>query len=280
MLCTRMNFPRFATLWMSCAAAATLSVAACSSDDSSPAAPPPDAASQTDSTSSAPETGGGDVAAATNDANLDANSGANLDASADGDATLAAATCASPGMPTAGPADTHCALGDGGFMVQTTSQASCMPDVGALPDDGGDTCAYNNTNFGMSSDDDDCKYHVSWTSTPICEGGNGVFFTVTATYTTATGALGAPLTGANTKIESFTTTAGDWDSATYCDTGSTHPGPSGFAPTVEGPPGTYTGAVIFDVPGQWTIRFHFNEMCLDVLPDSPHGHAAYHITVP
>jgi hypothetical protein len=28
------------------------------------------------------------------------------------------------------------------------------------------------------------------------------------------------------------------------------------------------------------VRFHFYEDCLDLLPDSPHGHAAYFIDVP
>ena len=48
----------------------------------------------------------------------------------------------------------------------------------------------------------------------------------------------------------------------------------------EGPPGTYTGRIVFDEAGEWTVRFHFNENCLDVLPDSPHGHAAFHLTLP
>ena len=50
---------------------------------------------------------------------------------------------------------------------------------------------------------------------------------------------------------------------------------------VEEPPGTYTiRPVVFDEAGDWTVRFHFNELCCDVVPDSPHGHAAFHIHVP
>jgi hypothetical protein len=45
--------------------------------------------------------------------------------------------------------------------------------------------------------------------------------------------------------------------------------------------GAYTiGPVVFDQPGLWTIRFHLHENCADLLPDSPHGHAAYYINVP
>lgn len=192
----------------------------------------------------------------------------------------AASACAHPGGPTAGPKDDHCTLDDGGMMVQPTSQASCMPDVGAPGDDGGDnSCAYGATNFGQESDDDDCKYHVKWSSTPICEGAPGAVFTVVATNK----GDGSPLTGAQPGVEAFTTSPGDWDAADFCDTMSTHPSApagGGYWPLTEGPAGTYTGPVQFDVAGQWTVRFHFYHECLDVLPDSPHGHSAYHITVP
>ena len=187
----------------------------------------------------------------------------------------AASMCAHPGGPTLGPKDDHC-----GMMIQPTSQASCMPDVGAPGDDGGDnSCAYGATVFGQESDDDDCKYHVTWSSTPICEGAPGVIFTVVATNKTD----GTPLAGAQPGVEAFTTSPGDWDAHTFCDTMSTHPSApagGGYWPLSEGPAGTYTGPVQFDLAGQWTVRFHFYHECFDVLPDSPHGHAAYHLTVP
>lgn len=197
--------------------------------------------------------------------------------------------CANPGMPTPGPKDTHCALPDGGRTAQPTRASSCTPDVGAPgPSDattdtggGGARCGYGPTMFGMESDDDDCKYHVKWTSTPICEGTPGVLFTVIVTHKTD----GSPLTGGNLGLEVFTTSSGDWDSAAFCDTMSTHPSiptnsPNGYWTLTEGQPGTYSGYVAFDQAGQWTIRYHFKPDCLDVLPDSPHGHAAYHISVP
>jgi hypothetical protein len=124
--------------------------------------------------------------------------------------------------------------------------------------------------YNTSGDDDDCKYSVSYTSTPICEN-NGTYFVVTANYLTRNG---APLTGASTFAE-------------LC-LSDTHPAPAldsrppqGSQQVVEGPPGTYTiGPVEFDAPGDWTVRFHFNEVCCDVAPSSPHGHAAFHVTVP
>jgi hypothetical protein len=126
--------------------------------------------------------------------------------------------------------------------------------------------------FGHEGDDDDCKYHVSWTSTSICEGAGGVEFTVVATYLGTT----KPVTGAHIHPEVFTTTPGD----AACDDMSTHESPSTFEILGENPPGTYTGRILFDKPGQWTVRYHLNENCLDVLPNSPHGHAAFHLTVP
>ena len=194
--------------------------------------------------------------------------------------TTQAATCVTAGAATPGPTDSHCQLPDGGVTVQSTSQASCM--VSPSGDDGGGGCRYGATEYGMASSDDDCKYDVSWTSTPICEQGSGaapapVIFTVTVTHKDD----GTPLKGAGTQAEVFTTTPGDWDAGDYCDTLSKHVDDNNlFNAMTEGPPGTYVGPVYFDQPGQWTVRFHFFEVCLDGLADSPHGHAAFHITVP
>jgi hypothetical protein len=65
-----------------------------------------------------------------------------------------------------------------------------------------------------------------------------------------------------------------------CDNVSTHPGPNSGVVLDEGPPGTYSGRIAFDQPGQWTVRFHFHEECADLRDTSPHGHVAFHITVP
>jgi hypothetical protein len=184
--------------------------------------------------------------------------------------TSGAASCASPGEATPGPKDTHCASPDGGITVQSTRQASCcvMGDAG-----GPGTCPYSATMFGHEGDDDDCKYHVAWTSSPICEGAGGVEFSVVATYL----GTGKPVTGANIRPETATTTP---PNDAGCDDMGTHLSPSTFSTFAEDSPGTYKGRIVFDRPGAWTVRFHLFENCFDVLPDSPHGHAAFRLSVP
>jgi hypothetical protein len=187
--------------------------------------------------------------------------------------------CASPGEATPGPADDHCASS----AAQPTDAAACfIDDAGASDPDAGDAgassepCAYGDTQFGQEGDDDDCKYHVAWTSTPICEGAGGVIFTVTATnLTDGTAATGIPH---GIVTEPFIPSIAD----AACDDRTTHPGPSTGGLLVETPSGSgiYVGSVVFDAPGDWTLRFHLHEECFDVLPDSPHGHIAFHIAVP
>ena len=196
-------------------------------------------------------------------------------------------TCASPGKPTAGAADTHC----NGVPTQAVSQASCgindagLSGGGTVGDsgvDGGDTdagasedCDYGATMFGNEGDDDDCKYHVVWSSTEICEGMPGVTFTATITSKTD----GSPVSGVpdGLILEVFQPT----DINASCDDMSTHPSPEADN-LIEAPAGSgiYKGRVVFDASGQWTVRFHIHEECSDVLDDSPHGHAAFRVTVP
>jgi len=193
-------------------------------------------------------------------------------------------TCSAPGTGvTAGARDNHCSQEDGsvnGTPPQTVSAASCSVngdagggggDSGVAPGPCGENGPdYGATMYGNEGDDDDCKYHTTWEATPICEN-DGVYFTVKANYQTRNA---APLTGACTFAE-------------IC-LNDTHPGPNidarpptGNQIVVESPPGTYTiGPVQFDEPGDWTVRFHFNEICCDIADDSPHGHAAFHVKVP
>jgi hypothetical protein len=140
---------------------------------------------------------------------------------------------------------------------------------------GGAQCPYGSTIYGSEGDDDDCKYHVAWSATPICEQPGGVTFTVVTTRKVD----GSPLTGAGTIAEVIATTPGDQDAASYCDDMSLHGGPNNGVKLTEGPAGTYVGPIEFDRSGAWTVRFHFFENCTDA-PDAPHGHVAFHITVP
>jgi len=170
-------------------------------------------------------------------------------------------TCTTPGGPVSGSPDTHCVDPDGGTaIVNPTSQASCHPDGGA----GADAAPsdYGPALYGVEGDDDDCKYHVKWSATTVCEN-QGVVFTFTATNKVD----GTPVTGAGVETELFLN--------------PTHPAPTPFVTSTEGPPGTYTTQPgRFDAPGQWTVRFHLFEQCSDLLGDSPHGHVSFLVDVP
>lgn len=170
-----------------------------------------------------------------------------------------------------GAQDMHCVAPDGSIITQSTSQTDCQfrppPDAALPPDAPGTTGPdaapdFGATMYNASGDDDDCKYHVSWTSTPIQEHTN-VFFTVKAEVHNST----TPVTGANIFAEVYLS--------------DTHEAPPTNQTAVEMPPGTYkVGPIQFDEPGMWTVRFHLFENCLDYADDSPHGHAAFYLDVP
>lgn len=217
---------------------------------------------------------------------------------ADTNAVMTDVTCANPGGAEPGAADTHCV----GMTPQPVSQAACFvsdsgaaataeddaagstqgdaagsaqtdaasPQPGPCGENGGD---FGTTMYGSEGDDDDCKYHVSFTvDGEICDSG-GFYFIVTASYLTQGG---APLTGAAPYAEVC------WNQDdTHVPPNADFPYPAGSQQVMENPPGTYKiGPIVLDEPGTWTVRFHFNEECYDVLPDSPHGHAAFFIDVP
>jgi hypothetical protein len=180
-------------------------------------------------------------------------------------------TCAAPGGPATGAADVHCKEADGGMITQVTGVCEPLCADGGLPPplDAGPVLSsdYGATMFGVAGFDDDCKYKVAWSSTPICDG-NDVTFTVTASKTVG----GDALTGAKPYIEYYKIEAGG-----QLHFSSVQPIQ---APT-EKPGGIYDiGPLAFDEAGQWTIRFHFNEDCCDDPANSPHGHAAFFIDVP
>jgi hypothetical protein len=176
---------------------------------------------------------------------------------------LVAAACGSSsggsgptGGPVSGALDTHCSLGDGGVRAQVVDLSTCHANVPpGTPD-------YGPTLYNSEADDDDCKYHVKFTETPVRRNEN-VTFTVTA----ATKADGLPATGANIDAEVFLN--------------DTHPAPNSGQQTSEKPGGVYqVGPIKFDAAGRWTVRFHLHEDCQDSTDDSPHGHVAFYIDVP
>jgi len=194
-------------------------------------------------------------------------------------------TCSgATGGSVSGPEDDHCGLPDGGEIIQPTTAAGCTsmvapPGSDAAAPDAGDPCpgdmgAYGAVMYNTWGSDDDCKYDVSWQSTPICVG-QPVYFTVIATKRQD----GSPLLGVETG-GTFVPANPRPDVVLACS----HPIPNTPAPRDPSPsvaPGTYVvGPVVFDKSGDWVFRFHFNEECLDIADDSPHGHAAFHINVP
>jgi hypothetical protein len=162
---------------------------------------------------------------------------------------------AAVGGPVTGALDSHCA----GLPIVVVNSASCT----ATPEPGGDA-EEPAVLFNAEGNDDDCKYRVSFTSTPVRLNQN-VTFTVTV-KSLDPAHLDAPVTGADPSIEG---TQGDF-----------HALPNNGTVTAAAVPGTYTiGPVKFDASGAWVTRFHFFEDCADV-PESPHGHVAFYLYVP
>jgi hypothetical protein len=163
-----------------------------------------------------------------------------------------------PAGPVAGPPDDHC-----GAKVQMVDPAVCMagpPDASAS--DGGED--EEEIRYNAEADDDDCKYHMSFTTTAV--GLNkDVFFTVKATK--KSDGTAAPW-GAQDDIEAFTEDM-------------THPAPNITGKPVQSPVGTMKfGPVRFDRAGRWVVRFHIQHACTDNDEASPHSHAAFFINVP
>jgi hypothetical protein len=170
------------------------------------------------------------------------------------------------GGPVSGAADMHCTAPDGGLSVQSTDQASCQarPDAAppGTPDADPNASDFGATMFGSKGNDDDCKYHYEWTSTPVYRNYD-IHFTLTLTHL----GDGTPATGADPYIEA---TLNDQFSAPPTD-----------SKTKETAPGVYDiGPVQFDMPGMWLVRFHVYHTCLDLVDTSPHGHAAFWLNVP
>ena len=188
----------------------------------------------------------------------------------------------SPSGVVIGALDNHCTASDGGLTIQTigacvvidptsvpSNAASCNVsfngDAGAAADDsdgGVATSDYGATMYGAAGNDDDCKYYVSWTATPIQENGD-TYFTVSALRL----ADMMPATCAGVRPD--------------VSLSISHGAPAPKNPSTEIAPGVYkVGPIKFDAPGIWTVRFHFFEECSDTPDDSPHGHAAFYVKVP
>jgi YtkA-like len=116
--------------------------------------------------------------------------------------------------------------------------------------------------FGTTGADDECKYDVSWSSTPIRLAEDFVVTTVVKSRVD-----GKPVTGADVRIQAFLS--------------DVHPAPATLPTVTETAPGVYrVDPIRFDRSGRWTMRFHFFDTCSEIQPDSPHAHAAFFVDVP
>jgi hypothetical protein len=169
-----------------------------------------------------------------------------------------------------GEADNHCV----GMEPIVVNQASChatATDAGTSSDDGGASDDGGGmeqlpVHFGSEADDDDCKYHASFTTTPVLVNAN-VTFNVTVTHLSG----GAPATNADVVLEA------------YLADNLFHVIPNNGTKTTETPSGSgkyVMKPIKFDQSGRWVVRFHFYETCDDILEDSPHGHVAFYYDVP
>lgn len=173
------------------------------------------------------------------------------------------ATCPHPGQATPGAQDTHCAgVTPQSVALSTCHQGAPAGDANTMAADGNMLMSvYGPAMYGTQGSDDDCKYNVTWHADPICEN-QDVMFYVMPTYL----ADGGAVTGAKPRLEVFLN--------------DTTPAPNTNQVPTETSPGAYSvGPIRFDRPGQWTIRWHLFEDCTDYAESSPHGHAAFYVTV-
>jgi hypothetical protein len=189
-----------------------------------------------------------------------------------------------------GAGDAHCAGKSVAVEPAICHAAHADADAGSAEagaDAGGMAISdYGPTLFLTEGDDDDCKYHVKWSSPQVDTGaspasvrlalsprhegeappstaaadGNATFSVVLTSK-----ADGKPVTGAPVNIEAFLD--------------DLHPAPNTTQSVHETSPGTYTvGPVAFDASGRWTVRFHIHDECNDG-ETSPHGHVAFYVQV-
>jgi hypothetical protein len=179
------------------------------------------------------------------------------------------AACLGADTGAAGAADEAAGGAPAGHAPPASAGATGTPDCNLAHD-----ADYGDTLFNASGVDDDCKYDVSWTSTPIRKG-ESVTFTVTATSKSS----GAPLepiaaqpagAGALSRVEPYIP----------CDPTHLPPVSDLRAAIKDTAPGVFSvGPIVFDKSARWVVRFHFYERCVDS-ETSPHGHVAFFVDVP
>jgi len=247
------------------------------------------------STNAAQATGGGGAGGA--GAGVTAGGATTAGTTAAGSTSAGATTAgsASGGSATGGmvmgPANTRCEgrtpykVNPNGCFLQveppefsnggSSGAASPSAGTGGMSDCNFDHDAgYGDPLFNDSGDDDDCKYHVTWSSTPIQK--NQPFtLTVTATNLLSGEPLGnlpdqTPGTVALSRMEPYVP----------CDAVHLPPTSTLEAPATETGPGTFSlGPVVLDESARWAMRFHFYGDCFNNSA-TPHAHIAFFVDVP
>ena len=189
------------------------------------------------------------------------------------------------GGPVLGAEDAHCA----GRAAEEVDPAAChaaAPEEGeggasgegeAGNGAGGSDCnqthdaEYGDTLPNSEGDDDDCKYHVSWTSTPIRRNQDVTFTVRAADLSTADPLQSLPGDHAlPLSVEVYQP----------CEPTRLGLAQNFKAEFSEISAGLYEGGPLrFDQPGRWVVRFHLFEECDDG-EGSPHGHIAFFVDVP
>jgi len=165
------------------------------------------------------------------------------------------AHCSAPGGPVLGVADNHC----------SSSHVTVDPGIcssGVTNEDDAGAPETENVLYNREGDDDDCKYHIKWSASTVCENAD-VMLQVQLTAKSD----GAGVAGATPWAEAFLvnqTHSAHYENQTYHEESA----------------GNYSiGPIRFDAKGQWTLKFHFFPDACDVL-ESPHGHVAFFVNVP
>jgi hypothetical protein len=210
----------------------------------------------------------------------------NVGCSSSGGSSDSNADAGPAGGPVAAAPDDHCANVPTVLVDPSTCSGNTSASAGGAADDAGDTSAsaggaascdqtrdvqYGNTLSNAEGDDDDCKYHAAWTSTPI-----RLNEPVTFTLTTTNKATGLPLEALADGQVPLTRL----DVYEPCDAGRRGPTQNSTPKIAVAAPGVFTvGPIKFDQSGLWVVRFHLYEQCVDG-DTSPHGHIAFFVQVP
>jgi len=133
---------------------------------------------------------------------------------------------------------------------------------------------YGDPNFNDSGDDDECKYHMTWSATPIAKNQP---FTITVNATNLL--TGEPLDTIAAQVAGKPALS-RIEPSIPCQPSHLAPTAAYEAAVKQIGPGQFTvGPFSLDESGRWVIRYHFYEECLDSTT-TPHAHVSFFVDVP